>query len=203
MFDSVLIANRGEIARRVIRTLDRLGIDSIAVFTEADAGAPFVARGVDGRCRSAPTSTSRAVIDACARARRATRSTPATASCPRTRRWRGRARRPGSCSSARPPAAIELMGDKLRAKERRPRGGRAGRAGVHRGAGDGRPMRPYPLLVKAAAGGGGRGHARRPVRGRARRGARPPRGVRHAARSATTGCSSSGTSAAPRHSRSS
>ena len=48
MFDSVLIANRGEIARRVIRTLDRLGIDSIAVFTEVDAGRPVRARGVAG-----------------------------------------------------------------------------------------------------------------------------------------------------------
>ena len=42
MFDTVLIANRGEIARRVIRTLDRLGIGSVAVFTEVDRHAPHV-----------------------------------------------------------------------------------------------------------------------------------------------------------------
>jgi acetyl-CoA/propionyl-CoA carboxylase biotin carboxyl carrier protein len=42
LFESVLVANRGEIARRVIRTLRRLGIRSIAVYTEADRGAPHV-----------------------------------------------------------------------------------------------------------------------------------------------------------------
>ncbi len=43
MFASVLIANRGEISRRIIRTAKRLGIRSIAVYSEADATAPFVA----------------------------------------------------------------------------------------------------------------------------------------------------------------
>ena len=42
MFSSVLVANRGEIARRVIRTLRRLGIRSVAIYTDVDAGAPHV-----------------------------------------------------------------------------------------------------------------------------------------------------------------
>ena len=42
MFRSVLIANRGEIARRIIRTAHRLGIRAVAVYSDADAQAPFV-----------------------------------------------------------------------------------------------------------------------------------------------------------------
>ncbi len=42
MFESVLIANRGEIARRVIRTLDRLGVRSVSVYAPVDRHAPHV-----------------------------------------------------------------------------------------------------------------------------------------------------------------
>lgn len=47
MFSSVLIANRGEIARRIIRTARRMGIRSIAVYSDADATAPFVTEADD------------------------------------------------------------------------------------------------------------------------------------------------------------
>ena len=42
MFDSVLIANRGEIARRIIRTARRMGIKAIAVYSDADESLPYV-----------------------------------------------------------------------------------------------------------------------------------------------------------------
>jgi len=152
LFDRVLIANRGEIARRVIRTLRRLGIASVAVHTPADRDAPFV-READFVVAIPSYLDVDAVVGACAP-------------------WDAQALHPGygflsenpalsrACARAGitfigpPPEAAELMGDKLRAKEA------AAAAGV--------PVVPsfepeeartatYPLLVKAAAGGGGRG----------------------------------------------
>jgi acetyl-CoA/propionyl-CoA carboxylase biotin carboxyl carrier protein len=152
MFDRVLIANRGEIARRVMRTLHRLGIGSVAVYTSADRNAPFV-READHAVHIPSYLDIDAVIGAGAQ-------------------WGAEALHPGygflsespalstACAEADitfigPPAeAAALMGDKLRAKQA------AAAAGVpvvpSFGLQEARTA-PYPLLVKAAAGGGGRG----------------------------------------------
>jgi urea carboxylase len=50
MFKKILIANRGAIACRIIRTLDRMGIESVAVYSEADVNAPHVARATEAVC---------------------------------------------------------------------------------------------------------------------------------------------------------
>lgn len=81
----VLVANRGEIARRVFATCRRMGLGTVAVYTDPDAGAPHVAEA-DARVRLAETNgylNADAVI-AAARAAGMTPSTPATDSYPRT-----------------------------------------------------------------------------------------------------------------------
>jgi acetyl-CoA/propionyl-CoA carboxylase, biotin carboxylase, biotin carboxyl carrier protein len=155
VFARVLIANRGEIARRVIRTLDRLGIGSVAVYTPADRHAPFV-REAEHSVEISSYLDIDAVVGACAQ-------------------WGAEALHPGygflsenpalsrACAEAGvtfigpPPEAGELMGDKLRAKEAAAAAGvtvvPSFSEGEARTAGDD----AYPLLVKAAAGGGGRG----------------------------------------------
>jgi acetyl-CoA/propionyl-CoA carboxylase biotin carboxyl carrier protein len=152
MFDSVLIANRGEIARRVIRTLDRLGIRSVAIFATADRHAPHV-READEAVPVPSYLEIDAIVAACTQ-------TGAQALHPGYGFLSENPSLARACAAAEivfvgpPPEASELIGDKLRAKEL------ARRAGV--------PVVPsyaveeargadYPLLVKAAAGGGGRG----------------------------------------------
>jgi acetyl-CoA/propionyl-CoA carboxylase biotin carboxyl carrier protein len=157
MFDTVLIANRGEIARRVIRTLDRLGIASVAVYTDADRDAPHV-REATVATRVPSYLDLKAIIAAATAG-----PLPAQALHPGYGFLSENPELSRACAEAGiafvgPPAeAVALMGDKLAAKQ------------VAMGAGvptvetfseqEARDADPgvYPLLVKAAAGGGGRG----------------------------------------------
>jgi acetyl-CoA/propionyl-CoA carboxylase biotin carboxyl carrier protein len=151
MFSSVLVANRGEIARRVIRTLHALGIRSVAVYTDADAGAPHV-READSAVRIGSYLSIEDVVGA---ARGCDALHPGYGFLSENAAFARACADAGIVFVGPPPDAIELMGDKVRAKAA------AAAAGVpvveSLSVEEARASGDYPLLVKAAAGGGGRG----------------------------------------------
>jgi acetyl-CoA/propionyl-CoA carboxylase biotin carboxyl carrier protein len=166
VFASVLVANRGEIAVRVIATLRRLGIRAIAVYSDADAGAPHV-RLADEAVALGPAPAAQSYLHI-ERVLAAVAASGAQAVHPGYGFLSERAEFARACPVAwigPPPEAIELLGDKVAAKRL------AAEAGVPVVPGIGRadlrddeivawatedPVR-LPLMVKAAAGGGGRG----------------------------------------------
>jgi acetyl-CoA/propionyl-CoA carboxylase, biotin carboxylase, biotin carboxyl carrier protein len=163
----VLVANRGEIAVRVIRTLRALGIASVAVYSDADAGARHVREADEAvRIGPPPAAASYLNIDAIIGAARAT---GAEAIHPGYGFLAENAAFARACAAAGlvfvgPPAeAIEAMGDKIAAKAT------VAGAGVPVVPGSGKPGMSdedlilslndpmFPLLVKPSAGGGGKG----------------------------------------------
>ena len=122
MFDKILIANRGEIACRVIKTARRMGIATVAVYSDADAEALHVRMADEAvHIGPAPVGQSYIVIDRILAAIRATGAEAVHPGygflCERADVRRGARRRRASPSSARRPAAIEAMGDKIASKK--------------------------------------------------------------------------------------
>jgi acyl-CoA carboxylase subunit alpha len=153
-FDTVLVANRGEIARRVIRSARAMGMHCVAVYVDADASAPHVA-DADEAVRL-PTSylNGKALLDA-ARASGAAAVHPGYGFLSENASFAADVLAAGLVWVGPPPQAIERMGDKLAAKAL------AEELGVPLLPGSSDPAAGdavgYPLLVKAVAGGGGKG----------------------------------------------
>jgi propionyl-CoA carboxylase alpha chain len=145
---TLLVANRGEIARRVFRTAHAMGMRCVAVYTDADAGAPFVAEA-DEAVRLPGGYLDPAGIVEAARAAGADAVHPGYGFLAENAGFARSVEAAGITWVGPSPEVIETMGDKLRAKEA------AVAAGV--------PTLPsgddagFPVLVKAAAGGGGKG----------------------------------------------
>ena len=166
-FSKVLVANRGEIARRVFAGCRSLGLATVAVHSDADADAPFVAEADEAVPLGGTTAAESyldvdKVLEAAAADRR--RRGPSRLRLPRRERRlrRARASPPGSPGSGRLPAAIEAMGSKVRARALMEEAGVPIVPGRELGDGRRRSRPPasevgYPLLVKASAGGGGKG----------------------------------------------
>ena len=167
MFKKILIANRGEIACRVIRTCQRLGIGTVAVYSQADARALHVEMADEAvpigpaAARDSYLSIAK-IVEAC-------RDTGAEAVHPgygflsENPAFAGALQDAGIVFIGPPPNAVAAMGDKIESKRL------AAQAGVSVVPGHVEPVLNvaaateiarsigYPVMVKAAAGGGGKG----------------------------------------------
>ena len=167
MFEKLLIANRGEIACRVIRSASRMGIQTVAVFSDADRDAPHVQMADEAvHIGASPSAESYLLVD---RIIEACRSTGAEAVHPGYGFLSEKSAlvlglEAAGVAFVGPPAkAIEVMGDKIASKALAESAGvptipgfnevlvdaqdavsRAGQIG-------------YPVMLKASAGGGGKG----------------------------------------------
>jgi acetyl-CoA/propionyl-CoA carboxylase biotin carboxyl carrier protein len=166
-FDTVLIANRGEIAVRVIRTLRTMGIRSVAVFSDADADARHVKEAdVAVGIGPAPARLSYLNIDAVVAAAQRTGAKavhPGYGFLSENAQFAAALQAAGIVFIGPPVAAIQTMGDKIAAKAAVSAFGVPVVPGVSRpGLTDadliaGADDTGYPVLVKPSAGGGGKG----------------------------------------------
>lgn len=152
--DTLLVANRGEIARRIFRTARSMGIRCVAVFAAADASAPFVAEADEAIRLPGGYLDQDAIIEA-ARRTGAGAVHPGYGFLSENADFARAVGQAGMIWVGPEPEAIGAMGDKIAAK----------RSAVAAGV----PVLPssedvsqaggigYPLLVKASAGGGGKG----------------------------------------------
>ena len=167
MFSSLLIANRGEISRRIMRTARRLGIRTVAVYSEADAGAAFV-READEAVLIGPAPSAESYLKG-DRIIEAALDTGAEAIHPgygflsENAAFAEAVAKAGLTWIGPPPEAIRAMGLKDAAKALMEKHGVPVTPGYH---GEDQSLKTlkaaakkigYPVLIKAIAGGGGRG----------------------------------------------
>jgi acetyl-CoA carboxylase biotin carboxylase subunit len=167
VFETVLVAGRGEIARRVIRTLQRLNVRSVAAHSEADTGLPFVLEA-DEAVLIGPADPRQSYLDGERLIEAAKRSGaqalhPCYGFLSESAVFAEQVQAAGLVWIGPPPSAMAAMADKIAARRT------MAAAGVPVAAGTDLPVTDvdaalraagrlgYPLMVKASAGGGGVG----------------------------------------------
>src|SRR5918998_2809071 len=167
MFSKVLIANRGEIALRVLRACKELGIHTVAVHSTADADAMHVRLADESVCIGPPPATESylnipRIVSAC-EITGADAVHPGYGFLSENARFADILTAHGICFIGPSAEHIRIMGDKIQAKEHAVRLGIPvvpGSRGAIREDADAMRIAAdigYPVLIKAAAGGGGRG----------------------------------------------
>ena len=170
MFRKILIANRGEIACRIVRIARAMGVSTAAVYSEADAGARHV-RTADEGVRIGPAPARESYLDA-GRILEAARAVGAEAIHPgygflsENAAFAEACAREGIVFIGPPPAAIRAMGGKSAAKALMEKAGIPLTPGYHGDNQDPGFLQAcaerigFPVLLKASAGGGGKGMRR-------------------------------------------
>lgn len=163
----VLIANRGEIAIRVMRTCREMGISTVAVYSDADVVAPHTLYADESvRIGEAPSSASYLRMDAIFEAARKTGADaihPGYGFLSENATFARRCAEEGFVFIGPPPSAIDRMGDKTKARELMEAAGvplPPGTTSALESVDEARDIASkigYPVLIKAAAGGGGKG----------------------------------------------
>ncbi len=167
VFETVLVANRGEIAVRVIRSLRELGIRSVAVYSDADADARHV-READTAVRIGPAEAAKSYLSipaivAAAKETGAQAVHPGYGFLAENTAFARACEEAGLVFIGPPPEAIDKMGDKIRAKATVSAAGvpvvpGASDVDIPEGGFAAAAARVgYPLLLKPSAGGGGKG----------------------------------------------
>jgi len=165
--ETVLVANRGEIAVRVARACRELGLRSVAVYSAADVGAPHVA-AADEAVAIGPAEAARSYLDveallAACEATGADAVHPGYGFLAENAEFARRVEAAGLVFVGPPAAAIAAMGDKTAARSRMIAAGVPVVPGTERALEDAAEAAAaaaeigYPVLLKAAAGGGGKG----------------------------------------------
>jgi geranyl-CoA carboxylase alpha subunit len=164
---SLLVANRGEIALRVMRTARAMGLRTVAVYSDADANAPHVKFADDAvGIGPAPVGESYLSIEniiAAAKSSGATAVHPGYGFLSENAQFASAVENAGLTFVGPPPSAIEAMGDKARAKRRMIAAGvpcvpgYEGEDQSEKAFANAAAKVGYPVMIKAAAGGGGRG----------------------------------------------
>jgi acetyl-CoA carboxylase biotin carboxylase subunit len=167
VFESVLVANRGEIARRVIATARRLGVRSVAVYSEADAALPYVreadAAVLIGPPQPAESYLNGAAVLAAAQQAGARAIHPGYGFLAENPAFAASVIAAGLIWVGPAPDSMTQMGDKINARNLMEEAGVPVAAGTRQPVADvtaalaAADQIGYPVMIKASAGGGGIG----------------------------------------------